>query len=436
VSRRPVVQVRSRSTILLKYYMRDRQYFEAVKMKNGITLWSHEMSVPFTQIYFILPVGAVHSNSQNPGGFLGGAHLVEHLLFEDFFGNEITTLRTDVEEAGGEFGAWTRSFTTEISISLPASDFSKLLPKIIQSLVQPQFEEGKIRSEIAVIQQENRQRKYFPGETEFEHYQYAHWLPAIAGSREHFFGTSESLGSARAADLHQFHKAYLSNQMQIIVGGDFDKSEVISVCSEIPTQEQVMQSEVTAADIAQRKYHEQNFTELDSPVLVWGGLTTDCDVSTLFGIRFVENYLTEGLQGRLNVWLREEEGVSYGVDSAVWFEADRIGWKITMPVSSVSAAEKIKSALFERVRADLKNTQLLNTYSHRAIKSELFSFQSLDERISTAAEEVSAFSNILTEEDYRKKMHEFAQGEIAVDFFERYFSQKNSSVFLATPRSA
>lgn len=420
--------------LLFCYYhdMQDRQQFTQHTLKNGIHIFEHHMDVPFAQIHFIFPVGAVHSIAVNPGGAPGIAHVLEHMLFEQpYAGADTISLAAAIAQSGGDWNAWTRSFTTEISIALPTDDFAILLPCVIEHLFRPTFIEEKLAAEVAVITQESAQQKYFPGDTEFDLYQSVTWLPTTAGTREQFFGTKKSLATICTNQLETFHQVYKSTEVRVVVGGSCDIEQVTALCAEVDTADVSLAVEKTSLPLTLKPYHEVAFAELDSPVLVWGGVLENPTSETSSAVRFLVNYLTAGQFGHLNKWLREEKAWSYGVEAAVWHEQDRLNWKILMPVVDKSTAETVREELYERVLQGIADTAAVQQFVERSIKSELFSFQSLEERIATAAEEIATFGRVTTEKEYRDNIRRLADSQILHDVYQRFFVPDKSALFLA-----
>ncbi|MEX0918338.1 MAG: insulinase family protein [Candidatus Paceibacterota bacterium] len=413
----------------------DRQEFIVQVLKNGITLRCHPMEVPFVNVRVLIPVGNVHSHTGNEAGALGIAHFLEHMCFErSKLYPEKHAFERLLSSRGSDWNACTGPFATEFYMRTPAEDLIELLPGFLSHVFDPLLLEEDIDLQRGIVRNERQQRKYFPGDNELGEYQFTKWMQGRYFSKEQLFGDDAALAAFSHEQLSAFQQHYLSDQIEVLVGGTFDETAVRAALETIPTKPMHQLKEVRdEIGWANRSYHEATFKDIDIPEYFWGGNTAQPNLDTWLFISFITDYLTDANTGILTNWLRKEKGWSYGVSHAAWFAQDRIGWMVNMPVNDTDAVAAIRAELHERVRTALADADSVRTARIRVQKESRFLFETLASRLDTAGDFLVEFGEIMTETYAKDWFEAHVNPTDLTAAYERLFSPKVTGEFLALP---
>lgn len=411
----------------------DRLYFEKKKLKNGATLWAHHMDVPFTHIRIVIPVGSVHSHTGNQGGAPGIAHFLEHMLMERSLQYpEKGSFERELSHAGGDWNACTTPFYTDFFLHAPATDIERLARGFISQVYEPSFAEEDIQIQSSIVRNERELDKYYPGATEIDQHKFHSWMRTRFYPKEQLFGTEDSLSTFSVEQLREFHKHYRTRETHILLGGSITPAlvelfETIEL-NDVPR----LQASVEEAGWAQREFRTASSKDLDVPLFSWGGIFSESDMHSFWGITLIAEMLTNQNEGMLTSWLRKEKGWSYSVSSAQWFDRDRMGWTIDAPINDVAVIPELQNLLPEKVTEALTSVAFLRGTIERVVKSNCFSFQRLTERMDFGVEYLASFGSIPTEADYLDWLRGVTNADLK-NVYEKYYSPEKTGQLLLMP---
>ncbi len=414
--------------------MQDRQYFEVTKLSNGITLYFHQMDVPFFQSRIVVPVGSAHSHSAN-SGLPGIAHFLEHVTFERskrYPGkHEFEEL---VHQNGGYLNASTDSYHTDYILIAPAEDFATMFLGQCDQVFNPIFAEEDIAIQRGIISNERNQRRYYPGKNEVGQYVNTQWMNFETMPITQVLGSDSDLQTTSAEILQMFHSHYFSSDIQVVIGGNFDKTLVESFFTQLPVINPKLTAEVLAPRWVHKDYHEHQFKDVNNPRLWYGGLVNFTDLRTTWAIDFVGEFLTNHTSGPLNQWLRREKGWTYGLSFSVWSDNDATTWKMEFPVNELSHVSEIREHLSTKMEAAISNQDLIQKEASRRLKEELFVYQTLTNRMEIAVDCLTTFDRIPAEVEYRAFLNDILADPTYVQtIYQKYFSPEVCGSFLALP---
>jgi predicted Zn-dependent peptidase len=310
-------------------------------------------STPLVNIKFVVRMGAYSEK------IFGLAHLTTQLM-------QRGTILRDADKIASEFDDMGASFSIntgwdEIILNVHClEDFQfRTLELALDCFLNPAFKEDEFekykKRQIARIDQENSDPEYLAqvnfNKTVYENSGYAHTL----------IGTKESIDSITLADVKSFHQEIMKSDLFFVLAGNIDNDLIKAlgkdfplkkVHQEPPTQENMYNKERTI--IVDKKDASQINLRI-------GKKTIDRN-SQDFHILSLTNTIFGGyFLSRLNKKVREEMGLTYGINS--YFDNRRYlsSWQI-------SSAINIDSLI---VTLDTIESEMTNFYEKKVEFEEL-----------------------------------------------------------------
>lgn len=413
----------------------DRLEFSKQPLENGMTLWQHDMDVPFMQLSIIVPVGATSTVPEAPPEQQYGlAHLLEHMCLKRSKQHpeldEFSKLLTDV---GGRWNAWTHDFHTEFFLTLPTTAVtSKLVRGFLSQVFAPIFIVDDLEKEKAVIREEAAAYNFYPGENSVSQYKFTEWMQLTAAPHKQIFGTTESLAALTIDNLEALHQYYQSTQTQIFLGGNIDFQELQTLLETVTTTDDIPPAEANAPDWVNSTYRAVPSSELQTSVLSWGGIFTSVTLEEYWGVCFLINLLTDSEYGALNQWLRYENSWSYGVSGFQTVQHDRLAWIIDMPIQSRQTADAVRQALPERLASIMNDANLLERSKQIERGRLCYDYQTLTERVDTAIDTVTTFGDVFTETAFINWLEQLRPATL-LPTYSKYFNPETTSTLLMVP---
>lgn len=415
--------------------MKDRLAFEETRLPNGIRVFSHRMDVPFFSIHAILPIGSVHSHTENPHGIGGIAHFLEHMIFKrSKLYPALNSFEKFASLKGVSMNATTSAFETDVYADIPTAVQPEIIDGFVSQIFEPLFTDEDIAVERGVVANERNQRKYYPGRTELQRYLNMEWEYDRYYPKEQLFGSDTDLSAIDVGQLEGFHTNYkAASDVFVVVAGGHDIGSICKAFEGIETQPLSRIDRHEAIAWKRREYHERTFRDLDSPNLYLGGIVPQYDLIEVAKLSFIMNLLTNSSHGPLYEWTRNEKGWTYGVRGGTTSGRDRMTWTLQFPLNDIGPVEQIRHEVWGRVEEALADQFLVDREIERILNQEVFFYQTAGRRAEDAADSLSANGRIVTEREYRnlaKGMHDLS---LLREAYTRYFTGDVVGEFLALP---
>jgi predicted Zn-dependent peptidase len=416
----------------------DRQYFETKKLKNGITVYSHSMDVPFFDISVIVPFGSSNSIPENPGGVNGIAHFLEHIVLNRSELNpEKDSFSRELSLKGGHVNASTNSRSTRLYCSAPVAIQDEAVKGLFSSVWKPILtNEEDLKIERTIVENERNRRKYFPGSNEIGKYVFTEWMSDESLSKSQVFGTDTDLNAMVPEKLTQFHELYFTDQCIVLVGGGHSLDSIIEELEKVETKAITAQDKINPPGWAKMEYHSHEFKDIDYPTYYVGSIVNEFNYEDSYAVNFILRLLTNTVHGPLYKWTREEKGWTYGISYSHWTEPDRMSWKINLPLNTVESAEEFRKEMHPRIIKALVDKVLIKKEVDRIAYNDLYSYQTLDDRLDIAAYSLRQNGRILSEQEYKNLNAKMNNSELLLSIYKKYLSPEVTGELLALPYSA
>src|SRR5437762_1407117 len=163
-------------------------------------------------------------SADEPPDLAGIAHVFEHMLFKGTARRGVGQIAHEVEAAGGDINAWTSFDQTVYHLVLASRFFDAGLDILTDALRNSSFDPKELASELKVVLEEVKQGEDSPSRvctqalftTAYAQHSYRRPVIGYARTVERF---------KRKALLEFFHRYYVSNNITLVVVGDFDAGE-------------------------------------------------------------------------------------------------------------------------------------------------------------------------------------------------------------------
>lgn len=364
------------------------------------------------------------------------AHLLEHMIISESKGTHSSSpsLPDLISKTGGRFNAWTYDFFSEFMLELPEPIDLSIVKEFIQTIYFPKFNKTELTTQKNIIANERNLNKYYPGESELGQYLFTQWMYAGPVSKNQTFGTQKSLASITTKHLEEFHRLYRSTKGIVMIGGQVKNLDLTDELSAINTHSIQPIKKCDAVGWVDQLHQTKVFTEIDAPQLYWGGIG-EITVKSLVGLRVLLSFLTDENSGVLNQWLRQDRGWSYGCFGTDWFDRNYLAGVITIPLNNTRQAITVKKEINDRVASAIKNKTGLKKHIEQMHREECFSFETLSDRMKSAAQELMDLGTIITEKQYQELLTEFQSPNKIREIYETYLHPDQSGQLLALPKT-
>jgi len=283
-------------------------------LSNGLRIIHLSTNSPVAYCGFAVNAGARDEKEQEHGL----AHFVEHTLFKGTRKRKAWHILNRMENVGGELNAYTTKESTFIYAIFPEKDLQRAVELISDLVINSQFPENELKKEREVILDEIQSYEDSPAELIFDDFENLLFDGHPLG--HHILGNKRSLKSFNSATGKSFlEQFYVAGNMVFFSMSCTDFRQVIKMAEKymtaIPPQKTAIlrtkpESLDTQVVIKKKKTHL-------SHVLI-GGRAYDLYSKNRYPLYLWNNILGgPGMNSRLNVILREKNGLVYNVESNI-----------------------------------------------------------------------------------------------------------------------
>lgn len=339
--------------------------YESYTLTNGLRLVHIPTNSPVSYCGYAINAG---TRDEEAGEF-GLAHFVEHMLFKGTRKRKPWHILNRMENVGGELNAYTTKEETFVYSIFMAEHYSRAFELLTDLVFNSQFPSSEIVKEVDVIRDEINSYKDNPSELiydEFENYMYkGHTLG------HHILGEEQSLLSFTSGSGQSFiRRFYVPSNMVFFSMGKKPLSKIVKLA------EAAFASIDFPSHARNRKAPEQitvfsrteNMDTHQTHVLI-GGRSFDMYNEKRLPLFLLNNIIGgPGMNNRLNLSLREKNGLVYTVDSGITNYTDT--GLISIYFGTDPKNKNKALSLTHKELKKLRDTKLTDTQLH-AVKKQL-----------------------------------------------------------------
>ena len=201
----------------------DSPMTQLTRLDNGLTVAIQEdRSVPLVTMDMWVRVGS----GDEPAHLAGISHFLEHMLFKGTPSLAVGEYDRRVEFAGGYLNAATSMDYTHYYVTLPAKEFSAILPLFADVIQNSSIDPDEVASERQVILEEIRRKNDSPFGYLFDE---AFPSRFASGPYSHpVIGSSETVTAMTRDQLHEhYQRFYAPENMHLSIVGDVPKDATL-----------------------------------------------------------------------------------------------------------------------------------------------------------------------------------------------------------------
>ena len=292
----------SQSLLMYKYH----------ELKNGIRLVHRQQRGEVAHLGVIIHSG---SRDEMPDQ-QGMAHFIEHLIFKGTQKRSNFQVLSRLENVGADLNAFTTKEDTSIYASILSRYYRRAAELLSDIVFHSVFPEKEIEKEKAVVIDEINSYKDNPAEWIHDEFDELVFKDHPLG--RNILGTKEKLKSYNRSDVLRFRDAnYIPSRVVITSVADFPLSKAIAVAEKYfasviadhsPMQRQPFS--VYSPSSVTRKYSRHQAH------VVIGNLACSAHDERRYAMALLNNILGgPAMNSRLNIALRERNGIAYNLES-------------------------------------------------------------------------------------------------------------------------
>jgi predicted Zn-dependent peptidase len=345
----------------------------------------------------------------------GMVHFIEHMLFKGTRKRKTYHILSSLEDAGGELNAYTTKEETAIHASVLREEFEKAVDIISDITFNSVFPAKEIEKEKDVIIEEINSYLDDPAELIFDDFEEMIFPRQPIG--RNLLGTPVTVKSFTQKALFEFFSGnYKTNQMVFCSVGNIPDEKVVRLVNKYF-------GAVTSNIKKGRKYKSAFYTkstvtkimDTNQDHCIIGNVAYNIKDKRRIGMFLLNNLLGgQGLNSRLNLSLREKNGLAYNVESNYNAYLDTGVFSIYFGTDRQSLEKSIAITLIELNK--LRNTRLGPLQFSKAknqLKGYLArSYENHESLMLSLGKSLLVFNRIDSLEDICKKIDSLTTSEL------------------------
>ena len=389
-------------------------------LDNGIRLVHHRIPGLVAHCGLIINTGSRDETVPEHGI----AHFIEHMLFKGKKNRKAYHILSRLEDVGGELNAYTTKEETAIHASFLKEDYERAIELISDITFNSVFPEKEIEKEKDVVIEEINSYLDNPSELIFDDFEELIFSNQPIG--RNILGTPDSVKSFSQNKIYDFlSNNYSTRQMVFCSVGNISDEKILKLFKthfeNIVTEKGVERTNKTwlykPDSVTKKMDTYQNHC-------IMGNLAYDLKDKRRMGMFLLNNILGgQGLNSRLNLSLREKNGLAYNVESSYNPYCDTGIVSIYFGTDSLYLNKSIAIAMTELKKL---RTSKLGTIQLSKAKSQIKGYlargyENHESLMLSLGKSLLIFNKIDSIEDLCKKIDDVTASElldIANDVFE------------------
>ncbi len=346
--------------------------YESYILPNGLRIIHLLSTNPVSYCGFAVNAGARDELREE----FGLAHFVEHMLFKGTKKRKAWHILNRMENVGGELNAYTTKEETFIYSASLTEDTERAIELLSDLVYESQFPEKEIEKEREVVLDEINSYKDNPSELIFDDFENLVFSGHAIG--HHILGEKKTLtkfDKKYCSDF--FHRFYQPNNMVFFYYGKIPFNKIVKYVSRYVWSENggfSLESKVKRDQPAPITNQQvENNKKLHQAHVIIGARTYSLHHENRTGLYLLNNLLGgPGMNSRLNLSLREKQGLVYTIESNLTTYSDTGILSIYFgcdPKSKEKCIELTQKELQKLCKDKLSTTQL--TAAKKQLKGQL-----------------------------------------------------------------
>ncbi|MGQ1946188.1 M16 family metallopeptidase [Geofilum sp. OHC36d9] len=281
-------------------------------LPNGIRIIHHPIDSPVGHCGLLINTGS-RDEKENQHGM---AHFIEHVIFKGTQKRKTYHILSRIDDVGGELNAYTTKEETCIYATFLRQDFERAVELLHDISFNSIFPEKELEKEKEVIIDEINSYKDNPSELIIDDFEELIFKDDPMG--RNILGTAETISRFGRDDIHHFIKNnYHTDQMVVCTVGKITPEKIIKIISRyFGDVEANLRQTSRPATLTYQPQHKDKVMDTFQTHTVIGNIAYDLSHPRRPGLLLLSNLLGgPGMNSRLNMSLREKNGIAYNIES-------------------------------------------------------------------------------------------------------------------------
>ena len=255
------------------------------------------------------------SRDEEPGEH-GLAHLTEHMLFKGTKKRKSFHILNRIEDVGGELNAYTNKEETAIYASFLKDDYERAIELLSDIIFNSTFPVKELKKEKDVIIEEINSYLDSPAELIFDDFEEQIFKDNLIGRS--ILGKPNTIKSFTQNDITQFvAKNYTANDMVLFSVGSIDNNHIIRLFNKyFKDYGPIGSKKRKETELAYKPSVITKYKKTFQSHCVLGTRSYSINDKKRLGMILLNNVIGgQGLNSKLNLSLREKNGLVYSVES-------------------------------------------------------------------------------------------------------------------------
>lgn len=318
--------------------------YQLHRLPNGIRILFKHAPFAITHCCFLINAG---SRDEAPGKD-GLAHFIEHLVFKETERRNTSQILNRLELVGADLNAYTTKEYTCIHASFLQEHLERAADLFEDILFHSTFPQDELEKERGVIQDEIASYLDQPEEAIQDDFEGMLFSGHPLGNN--ILGTAETVEQLNGDDISQFIKAnYATDEMVFGVFGNYDFKKVVKLAEKyfgpVPANYNKKQRLAPAINSSAYIIQQKPITQTHCVI---GTQAYSSSHEDKYGLLLANNLLGGmGMSSRLNLEIREKQGIAYTIESNYTSLTDTGMFSIYFGTDTEKAAKATKLILRE-----------------------------------------------------------------------------------------
>lgn len=287
------------------------QIFE-YKLSNGIRVIHHPIVSPVAHCGLIVNTGSRDEKNEEHGL----AHFIEHVIFKGTRKRKTYHILSRIDDVGGELNAYTTKEETYIYATFLKNDLERAIELLSDIAFNSTFPSKELTKEKEVIIDEINSYKDNPSELIIDDFEELIFDNDPMG--RNILGTSDSISSFNKSHIQKFMKNnYHTDEMVFCVVGEFKPEKILKYSTKYfgHITENYRQFKRPTSIPYIPKAIDKTMDTFQTHTVI-GNVAYDVNHPDRLGLLLLNNILGgPGMNSRLNLALREKNGIAYNIES-------------------------------------------------------------------------------------------------------------------------
>ena len=286
--------------------------YQTFQLTNGIRLIHQYIDSPVAHLGLIINTGS-RDEEENEQGL---AHFIEHVIFKGTKKRKAFHVLSRLEDVGGELNAYTTKEETAIYASFLNEYYHRTMELISDIIINSNYPEHELEKEKEVIIEEINSYKDSPSEQIYDDFEELIFPEHPFG--RNILGTPEHLRKFHKKEIKTFiKKNYHTDQMVICSVGKipFHRLQKLAIRYFQHLPENLRTTQRKAITLYRPEIKVVNYETYQSHCII-GNQAYDSNHPKRFAMVLLNNILGgQSMNSRLNLALRERQGLTYNIES-------------------------------------------------------------------------------------------------------------------------